>query len=149
MKNIILLAAAGLAAIHFGAASPPTLLELGGARHPEAHLSESVILIIDAQREYTAGKLPLSGVDAALRQTQRLLQRGRQTGVPIIHIQQRNKPGRSLFDPDGLMVAFAPEAMPLADEIVISKTLPNAFAGTTLDAALKKLARKKSSFPAT
>lgn len=123
------------------AAPPPTLLDLTHAAKPAGALHESVVVIIDAQREYVDGRLPLAGVSAALRQTQRLLQRARTAGVPIIHIQQISSRGRGVFDPDGPFIAFAPEAAPLPGEPIITKKLPNAFAGTSLDEALKKLGR--------
>lgn len=123
-------------------AATPTLLSLTHAAHPPARLSESVVVIIDAQREYTDGRLPLAGVAAALHQTHRLLERARAAGVPIIHIQQISAPGRGVFEAGGPYIAFAPEATPLPSEPVITKSLPNAFAGTSLDATLKQLGRK-------
>ncbi|MEJ1973605.1 MAG: cysteine hydrolase family protein [Lacunisphaera sp.] len=143
MKALLLLAPLTAACLLPSSATPPTLTELGGGRPtPPSHLTESVVLIIDAQREYTDGRLPLAGVADALRQTARLLARARAAGVPVIHVQQVSKPGRNLFDPRGEFVAFAPEAAPLAGEVIITKRLPNAFAGTTLDVELKKTGRK-------
>src|SRR6478609_4780743 len=126
------------------AAPPPlTLTELGGGAQPApSRFSESVILIIDAQREYSAGRLPLTGIDRALHQTARLLARARAAGVPVIHIQQVSKSGRYLFDPQGPFVAFVPEATPVTGETVITKQLPNAFAGTALEATLQQTGRK-------
>lgn len=125
------------------AAPPQTLLEITHATKPAPSLREAVVIIIDAQREYTEGKLRLAGVEAALRQTGRLLARARAAGVPIIHIQQVSAPGRPVFDPSGPFVDFAPEAKPLPGELVITKKLPNGFAGTTLDAELNRLGRKE------
>lgn len=138
-----LLTVLGLAALPARASQPPTLLELTHAVPAPAHLSASVVVIIDAQREYTDGHLKLSGVAAALHQTQRLLQRARAAGIPIVHIQQVSAPGRGVFDPTGPFAAFAPEARPLPGETVITKQLPNAFAGTTLDVTLQRLGRKQ------
>lgn len=144
MKSILLptLTLFGLSALAVRANPPATLLDLTHATPAPTRLSESVVIIVDAQREYTDGLLKLDGVAAALHQTQRLLQRARAAGVPIIHIQQISKPGRGVFDPTGPFTAFAPEATPLPGETVITKQLPNAFAGTTLDDVLKKLGRK-------
>ncbi|MBI2518666.1 MAG: cysteine hydrolase [Opitutae bacterium] len=142
MKHLLLPALAALGTV-VAAAAPLTLREIGGHRPSPAPLSASVVVIIDAQREYTDGRLPLAGVADALRQTNRLLARARAAGVPIIHIQQLSKPGRGLFDSDGPFVAFAPEATPRSGETVIAKQLPNAFAGTTLADALQQLGRKK------
>lgn len=143
MKKTAILAVALAVGISPGFSAPATLIELGGGRLSPSGLSESVVLIIDAQREYTEGRIPLANVTGALHQTQRLLQRARLAGVPIIHIQQRGKPGRGLFDPEGKYFAFAPEAMPLAGETVITKSLPNAFAGTNLDTVVKATGRGK------
>lgn len=144
MKQLILsaLVSLGLAA-RLSAAAPATLLDITHSAHAPARLAESVVIIIDAQREYTEGALRLDDVAAALRQTQRLLERARAAGVPIIHIQQVSAPGRGIFDPSGPFTAFAPEATPAPGETVITKKLPNAFAGTTLDAALKQLGRRQ------
>jgi nicotinamidase-related amidase len=144
MQNLLLpaLTLLGLSALASPAASPATLLDLTHAAPPPARLTTSVVVIIDAQREYTHGRLPLSQVQDALRQTRRLLQRARAAGVPILHIQQSSAPGRGVFEPTGPFTAFAPEAAPLPGETIITKQLPNAFAGTTLDEALRKLGRK-------
>ncbi|HET7536273.1 MAG TPA: cysteine hydrolase family protein [Candidatus Didemnitutus sp.] len=143
MKNLSLIALPALLSLPLHAAPPLTLTELGGGTPAmPSPLSSSVVVIIDAQREYVDGRLPLAGVAAALRQSQRLLARARAAGVPVIHIQQVSKPGRGIFDPTGPFVAFAPEAQPLDGEKIVHKLLPNAFAGTTLDEVLKKLGRK-------
>lgn len=143
MKTLLLLAPLTFAVTGYSAPAPRTMIDLAGGHATPAKLSESVVLIIDAQQEYTYGRLPLPGVGAALAQTQRLLQRARAAGVPVIHIQQVSQPGRGLFDSDGPYVDFAPEATPLPGETIITKVRPNAFAGTILDETLKKLARRK------
>lgn len=141
MKSTLLAFAAVALALPARAA-PPTMLALAHAIPPPASLRESVVLIIDAQREYLDGCLPLAGVHEALRETQRLLQRARAAGVPIVHIQQISARGRGMFEADGAFVAFVPEAAPAPGEIIVTKKLPNAFAGTTLDATLRHLGRK-------
>lgn len=145
MKQLLLpvLILLGLTPLAVRAEPPATLLELSRSVPAPARLSESVVIIVDAQREYTDGRLKLSGVAAALQQTQRLLARARAAGVPIIHIQQISPAGRGLFDPTGPYTAIAPEAAPQPGETVITKALPNSFAGTTLAEALKKLGRKR------
>lgn len=126
------------------AARPATLLALAGAASQPGRLSASVVLIIDAQHDYTeTGKLRLAGIADALHQTARLLQRARATHVPVIHIQQLSPPGRGVFEIGTPAVAFAPEAAPVAGETILTKALPNAFAGTSLDAALRQLGRRE------
>lgn len=131
-----------IAATTASATPPPTLLALTRAEPAVTPLRDSVVLIIDAQREYVDGRLRLDGIDAALQQTQRLLARARAAGVPVIHIQQISAPGRGVFEAGGPFVQFAPEAAPQPGETVIQKSLPNAFAGTVLAEVLQRLGRK-------
>ena len=121
---------------------PKTLLELAGAPASPTHLSDTVVIVIDAQREYVDGKLPLVGVTPSLDEIGRLLARARKAGVPIIHIQHRGRPGGA-FGPDTAGFAIADAATPAGTEAVIEKGLPNSFAGTTLAAALANTGRKQ------
>lgn len=145
MKQFLLpaLALLGLAPLAARAEPPATMLELSRSVPTPARLSESVVIIVDAQREYTDGRLRLTGIATALTQTQRLLLRARAAGVPVIHIQQISPAGRGLFEPTGPFTAIAPEAAPQPGEIVITKSLPNSFAQTTLAEALSKIGRKR------
>ncbi|HET9862950.1 MAG TPA: hypothetical protein VFP37_05875 [Steroidobacteraceae bacterium] len=45
---------------------PRTLAAFAGLAPIPAHPSRAVLLLIDAQREYTTGKVPLAGMDAAV-----------------------------------------------------------------------------------
>ena len=121
---------------------PKTLLELAGVPASPTHLSDAVVIVIDAQREYVDGNLPLAGVTAALSEIGGLLARARKAGTPIIHIQHRGRPGGA-FGPDTPGFAIADAAAPSGAETVIEKSLPNAFAGTTLAAALADSGRKQ------
>ncbi len=125
---------------------PQTLLQITGVRPPVATLTDSVLLIIDAQREYTDGKLPLTGIDAAIVETAQLLKQARQAGTPVIHVVHKAKPGSPLFDPHSQFVDIVPQLIPAPGETVIVKTLPNAFAGTRLEKHLAELGRKNLLF---
>ena len=61
---------------------PKTLLEMAGATPAPPPLSESTIVVIDAQREYVDGKLPLTNVEAALAEIGKLLARARDRYSP-------------------------------------------------------------------
>jgi nicotinamidase-related amidase len=121
--------------------SPPTLLEISGAAYPAGSLADSVVVIVDAQRVYVDGRLPLPGVDRALAEIARLLARARAAGTPVIHVVQHGRPGGAVCDPLGPEVAIADAVTPKPGEPVIVKHLPSSFAGTTLDATLKTLGR--------
>jgi nicotinamidase-related amidase len=121
--------------------APKTLLQMAGANTEPAKLSESVVVVIDAQNEYIDGKLPLSGVDAALDRITEQLGAARAAGAPVIHIVHRGRAG-GLFDPLGKMFQIHAKAAPAAGEKIIEKELPNAFAKTALHLALQATERK-------
>lgn len=119
---------------------PPTLFALAGVEPAAARLSDSVLLIIDAQREYRDGALPLVGIDAAVAETGKLLARARAAGTPVVHVVHRG--GGRLFNPQGDFFAVLPPLAPSGAEAVIEKSLPNAFAGTSLDKTLAATGRR-------
>ncbi len=118
-----------------------TLLQMAGANSAPAKLSDATVIIIDAQDEYVSGKLPLTGVDDALSQISKLLAAARSAGAPIVHVQQRGRPG-GLFDPNGPMFKIVPQAAPLNGETLVEKPLPNAFAKTDLHDKLQAIGKK-------
>lgn len=121
--------------------APKTLLQIAGASATPAVLSESAVVIIDAQNEYVSGKLPLANVDAALNAIARLLEMARDAGAPVIHVVHRGRAG-GLFDPLGKMFQIHPLAAPASGEKIVEKELPNAFAKTPLHLALQATERK-------
>jgi nicotinamidase-related amidase len=122
--------------------APKTLLELAGVKAAPPRLRDTVLIVIDAQREYVDGALPLAAVQPALAQIGRLLARARAAGVPVIHVAQRGRPG-GLFAPGSAGAEIVAAVAPQGGEAVIEKTLPNAFAGTTLKERLDGLAAKE------
>jgi nicotinamidase-related amidase len=120
---------------------PKTLRDHAGIAWPAANLDDAVLLLIDAQREYTEGKLRLDGIDRAVAAIVRLLERARRAGTPVVHVAQNGRPGSALFDPEGPMSRFIPDIAPGGGETTVIKSLPNAFAKTELDAKLKSTGR--------
>lgn len=120
---------------------PMTLLELAGAPPPApARLGEAVVVVIDAQREYVDGAIPLPGVTAALDEIGRLLARARAQRTPVIHIVHHAKAGK-VFAPGSPGVEIMAPAAPAPGEPVLTKSLPNAFASTDLADRLHALHR--------
>jgi nicotinamidase-related amidase len=122
--------------------APKTLLEMAGAPSRPQRLADSAVVMIDAQLEYVTGRLPLTGVGAALEVGAELLAAARAAGRPVIHVQHRGQ-GEGLFGPESDFFAIAPEVAPAAGEAVIEKVVPNAFADGALDAKLKELGVSK------
>jgi nicotinamidase-related amidase len=122
--------------------TPKTLLEMAGAKLTPGALKDAAIVLIDCQMEYVDGGLPLPGAKAALVEAKKLLERARRAKAPVIHVVHKGRPG-GLFDLDGPKGKVAPEVAPLPGEKIVQKPLPNAFAKTELDEALKATGRKE------
>lgn len=121
---------------------PKTLLEMAGVTPTPSRLADAAVVIVDAQREYVDGKVPLPDVQAALGEIGRLLEAARAAGAPVIHIRHKGRPGGA-FDPGDGGFQIAATAAPAGDETVIDKVLPNAFAGTDLKATLDATGKRE------
>ena len=115
---------------------PTTLRDLGGLPSTPACLSESALIMIDCQNTYTRGVMELDGVEAALDEAARLLERARSAGIPIIHIEHDDGEG-SLYDIRAEIGQIVDRVAPHGDETVIVKSFPNSFVQTELDERLK------------
>ncbi|PTY05605.1 cysteine hydrolase [Opitutaceae bacterium EW11] len=122
---------------------PTTLLEFAGASSKPARLSEAALVVVDAQRFYVDGKLRLAGIDEAVAEIARLLTRARELHTPVVHIVQQGRADSPIFTSGTPAVEIIPALAPIAGETVIVKTLPNGFAGTSLDEALRRSSRKE------
>ncbi len=122
-------------------AGPKTLREIAGLPAIPSRLDQSVLVVVDAQKEYTEGLLPLPGVRSALGEISQLLSRARHAGTPIIHVVQHGKPGGKICNPSGPFVAVIPEVAPRAGEVVVVKSLPSSFKATTLEFEIRKTGR--------
>ncbi|MDH3229702.1 MAG: cysteine hydrolase [Alphaproteobacteria bacterium] len=120
--------------------APKTLLQMAGADLAPSKLSESTLVVIDAQNEYRSGALPLAGVDAAVREIAALLARARAAGAPVVHVQHKGRPGGA-FDLEAERGHIMREAAPECAEPVVQKPLPNAFADTDLAEQLEAAGR--------
>ena len=117
-----------------------TMLQMAGATPAPATMADGVLLIIDAQREYTDGLLPLVGVDAAVTALAGLLERARQANAPVVHVRHQGK-GKA-FNPASSGYEIVAPLTPRPGEAIVDKALPNAFAGTELAKILGGLGRK-------
>lgn len=117
---------------------PFTLRTAAGLSDTPPRLEESAIVVIDAQQEYgKGGVLSLPDLAPAMDRIEQLLIAARTRGGTIIHVMHDGKPG-GLFDPAaGGQVLTS--AAPGDGEVVVHKTLPNAFAGTDLAERLTEL----------
>jgi nicotinamidase-related amidase len=115
---------------------PNTLRALSGLPSTPASLADSTLIMIDCQNTYTRGVMELDGVEPALDEAAKLLQRARAAGIPIIHIQHHDSEG-SPYDVHAEIGQIVDRVAPEGDETVIVKGFPNSFIQTELDERLK------------
>lgn len=125
------------------AQTPRTLLDHAGATLRPARLSEATLILVDVQREYLDGAVPIAGVQGSLVQIKALLDRARAAKTPVVHVQHINRPGAALFDPDGPYAKPPAGFEPAAGEAVVAKRFINAFHDTDLQAVLDRLGRRQ------
>ena len=119
----------------------PTLRTLLALPEAPAPLSRSALILIDCQNTYRENVMQLEGVEPALDECAKLLDRARSAGSPVIHIQHDAGDG-SPYDIRARIGAIAGKVAPRTGEKVIVKTLPSSFEGTTLDEELQRLGVK-------
>ncbi|WP_059413316.1 cysteine hydrolase family protein [Cupriavidus basilensis] len=124
--------------------APFTLLDLAGASRAPSAWQAATLVLVDHQREYVDGKLPLAGMPAAVAACAELLALARRHGSPVVHVVHHGRAGSGgAFDPEGPYAALI-EGLDARDgEHTVAKGLPNSFAGTTLAALLAQLGRKE------
>ncbi|MGE4372331.1 MAG: cysteine hydrolase family protein [Xanthobacter sp.] len=124
-----------------------TLVQLAGLPAAKLNLDESVLVVIDAQREYVDGLLPLEGVQPALDRIGKVLELMRARGVPVIHVQHQAPAGSGApFDVSGMGYAFAEPSIPAPGEVVVQKTKPSSFYKTDLLERFEATGRKTMIF---
>jgi nicotinamidase-related amidase len=121
---------------------PSTLLDLVGVKRQWPKWSESILLIIDAQREYAVGKLKLWRIEEALKESKRVLDAARAAGAPVIHVLQISSVGAPIFDPSTVYAEPTAEVAPIEGEATVVKAYPNSFTKTDLAQKLAATGRK-------
>lgn len=97
-------------------------------------MNKRAVVVIDLQNEYLpTGKLPLTGIEAAVDNAARVIADARASGLPVIHVRHEFVHGEiPAFVPGSDGVAIQPAVAPLDGEPVIVKNYPNAFRETQL-----------------
>jgi nicotinamidase-related amidase len=119
-----------------------TMLQMSGLAPTPATMANGVLLIIDAQREYTDGLLPLTGVAGAVDALAILLEKARKAGAPVVHVRLMGSPTGKAFNPTMSGYEIVKQLTPRDGEVIVDKALPNAFAGTELAKHLAASGRK-------
>lgn len=113
-----------------------TLRELTGMGYTPTTVGQSALILIDCQNTYREGVMQLEGVEPALVECKSLLQRFRDAGRPVIHIQHNAGEGTP-YDVTARIGAIADVVAPIDGEPVIVKAYPSSFEKTNLDDLLK------------
>lgn len=119
-------------------ANASTLLDMLHAPAKPATLSKSAVIIVDAQREYLDGNVKLSGIEEALLEIKKLLEKARAAKRPIFHIVHHTAPGAPIFDPQSQNAQIIESVKPEGSEPIIAKPLPSSFVQTDLDRFIKE-----------
>ena len=114
----------------------PTIRDIAGLPDAPAPLSESVLIMIDCQNTYRDGVMQLVNVEPALEKARQLLERARNAGIPVFHIQHDAGVG-SPYDVSAENGQIADIVAPTGNEPVIIKNFPDSFSSTDLDDQLK------------
>ena len=115
-----------------------TLRDLTGMGNTPATVGKSTLVLIDCQNTYREGIMQLEGVEKSLAECQKLLQRYRDAGRPVIHIQHDAGPGTP-YDVRASIGAIADAVAARPGEPVVVKNYPSSFEKTNLDELLKGL----------
>ncbi len=100
----------------------------------------SCLIVIDLQNDYfSGGTMELAGIEAAAANARLLLDRYRETGSAVIHVQHLAvRPGATFFLPETSGAEINELVAPQANEIVVVKNYPNSFRDTPLLEILKQ-----------
>lgn len=91
------------------------------------------LVVVDLQNEYLPhGKLPLTGIDAAVANAARVISHARDTGIPVFHIRHESDEASPIFTKGSTGADIQAAVAPKGDEPVIVKKHINAFKETDL-----------------
>lgn len=97
-------------------------------------MSKRAVVVIDLQNEYLpTGKLPLSGIEAAVGNAAKVIADARAKGLPVIHVRHEFAHDEMpVFVPGSDGVQIQPAVAPQPGEPVVLKNYPNSFRDTNL-----------------
>ena len=116
----------------------PTIRAMAGAS-PVDHLDPktTALVVIDFQREYFTGRMPIPDGAAAMENAKKLIAFADKNKMPVFQVQHVTPAGSAVFAEDGETVKFQPGMEPRAHDILVKKTTVSVFPSTDLDKQLK------------
>ncbi|KAH3979910.1 hypothetical protein HBI24_000600 [Parastagonospora nodorum] len=117
--------------------------QLLGVPPSTASTSDSALIIIDAQNEYSSGALAVTNAEASGKVIASLLEKYRSAKGKVVHILHKTPDGAPVFTPGTSLAEEFPSLKAKDGEELIWKNHPGSFAETNLDETLKKWGIKK------
>jgi len=117
--------------------------QLLGVPPSTASTSDSALIIIDAQNEYSSGALAVTNAEASGKVIASLLEKYRSAQGKVVHILHKTPDGAPIFTPGTNLAEEFPSLKAKDGEELIWKNHPGSFAETNLDETLKKWGIKK------
>ncbi|KAH4047448.1 hypothetical protein HBH70_147490 [Parastagonospora nodorum] len=117
--------------------------QLLGVPPSTASTSDSALIIIDAQNEYSSGALAVTNAEASGKVIASLLEKYRSAKGKVVHILHKTPDGAPVFTPGTNLAEEFPSLKAKDGEELIWKNHPGSFAETNLDETLKKWGIKK------
>lgn len=100
----------------------------------QLNIDKQALLVIDVQQGLFEKTTPIYKADELLDNINRLVERAHQADVPVIYIQHSGTKSLVRGAPDWKL---HPRILPLEKDLLVHKTVGNAFEGTVLDETLK------------
>lgn len=100
---------------------------------------KKALLVIDVQNEYFTGKLPVTHPAGSLERICAAMDAASAKGMPVIVVQHTvTAPDRPVFQRGSHEWALHPEVEKRPYDLLVEKTLPGSFTGTSLEAWLRE-----------
>lgn len=116
----------------------PTIRAMIGASAPKSiDPSTTALLVIDFQKEYFDGQMPIPDGAKAMANAKRLIEKADASGMSVYHVQHVTPAGAPIFAEDGKTVAFHPDIAPGPNHKTVQKSTVSVFPSTDIDAQLK------------
>ena len=103
-------------------------------------MTPPTLIVIDVQRAFDDPSWGERNNPDAERNVARVIEAWRDRGAPLIHVRHESEDeseDEGLFAPGSESAEFKPEALPLAEEPVLTKNVNSAFIGTDLEERLR------------
>lgn len=101
----------------------------------------TTLVVIDLQRDYfPGGNFPLPDIERATVRAVQLIELFRHHGLPVVHVRHLEKDPKVGFLLEGTVGSeIEPRVAPAGQDLLITKSWPNAFRDTTLNKILHVL----------